>query len=1518
MAGSNNEGQEGTPARNSEKSSCVACQKPDSWSNLVQCDNCQSWWHQLCAGVTGSIAHRRWSCRNCIPAISESSLLTTSSILNRRKKLQLQLLQEQRALDRRARKVREKAREDRLKSQLEEIQAEKDYIDGKFKLLQEDHISDKEEEVRSLISHRSRRKRIETWVENSSRRDDPVSVQLGIMEPEKDKQQQSSGAIQPDASEAHPKQFTPRRSTGTIPKLSVAHPPVFNQPQIDISPMHPAVARGTGRILSTPAGMDTSRSQVQDHVTNDKQCSLPSEMIQQVPGKTVPIIHPHDQNTLPCQQSEPLSHLIQQLGLGPNEHINFTHLLPAYQPTPSQLAARQVMNRDLPTFTGSPAEWPIFISTFINTTLNCGFSPAENLVRLQRCLKGPALEAVRSDLLQPECVPQIMETLRFVYGRPELLLEELLEKIRGIPAPKPDRLETLVDYGVAVKSLSGHLEAAHLHEHLSNPTLLSELVNRLPAHVMYDWAKHCKGLSEVNLKTFGAFMNNVARTVSQVCPSSGVAVKKETNKIKRGTVHAHTELPPERYHPGKRCPKCAGQHYLRDCEDFILSNIEERWNLINSTQICRICLFAHGKRSCRSQNKCGISGCNYRHHTLLHTPSSSPNPPHPSSTVRDSGRSQSGMQNQTPITVQPAASGEILSHRSSERGSLFRIIPITVYGNGKSIDTVAFIDEGSSLTLIEESLVNELNIKGTPQALCLQWTGNMSRIEKDSEIVDLVISGINQQKTNMKETRTVKRLSLPTQTLDYEYLANKYRHLKGLPVGSYVNAVPRILIGVNNLHLTVPLRVKEGQSDEPKAAKTRLGWCIYGGAKSESNIPSISFHACECLKDETLHSMVRNFISQEDAGLTTEITLESEADKRARSILEETTHRIGERFSTRLLWRFDEFELPDSYPMAVKRMECLERKMAKNPRLLENLKKQLEDYQAKGYAHLATETELRNSDPRRTWYLPLGVVVNPKKPEKVRMIWDASATVNGISLNTMLLKGPDELIPLPWILFRFRQYPVAVTADISEMFHQIMIDPVDQQAQRFLWRSDPRSSPEIYVMNVATFGATCSPAAAQFVKNKNAREFRNSYPRAVEGITQRHYVDDYADSFETSEEATRVSSEVRLIHAAGGFNIRGWRSNDTNVLVSLGESTAQQSKTLDLELRSYERVLGMHWLPEEDVLGYSTTLPQELHDIIKLRNRPTKRQVLRCLMSFFDPLGLLAAFILHGKVLLQDIWRSGIEWDEVIVDEAFEKWQRWTDQFEHVSKLRIPRCYFDKVTRVHYQQMELHIFVDASEDAYAAAGYFRIPSGPGMFECTLVAAKNKVAPLKHWSIPRLELQAAVTGARLRKFISDGHSVAAQRVVYWSDSSTVLAWIRSDHRRFSQFVACRVGEILSSTNVSEWRWVPSRFNVADHATKWGQGPPLWSDDTWFKGPNFLWGPEEDWPQPKIPKTTTEELRVSCVHSAVVAMESVVTFTNFSKWERLVRTMAYVYRYGNTTIVTRRQSSTKFVNTSSLHS
>lgn len=88
----------------------------------------------------------------------------------------------------------------------------------------------------------------------------------------------------------------------------------------------------------------------------------------------------------------------------------------------TQIAARHVVAKSLPTFNGRPEDWPMFISRFNNSTETCGFSNQENLDRLQNCLRGSALEAVRSRLLSADSVPDIIEVLRMLYGRPELII----------------------------------------------------------------------------------------------------------------------------------------------------------------------------------------------------------------------------------------------------------------------------------------------------------------------------------------------------------------------------------------------------------------------------------------------------------------------------------------------------------------------------------------------------------------------------------------------------------------------------------------------------------------------------------------------------------------------------------------------------------------------------------------------------------------------------------------------------------------------------------------------------------------------------------------------------------------------------------------------------------------------------------------------------------------------------------------------------------------------------------------
>lgn len=121
------------------------------------------------------------------------------------------------------------------------------------------------------------------------------------------------------------------------------------------------------------------------------------------------------------------------------------------------------------------------------------------------------------------------------------------------------------------------------------------------------------------------------------------------------------------------------------------------------------------------------------------------------------------------------------------------------------------------------------------------------------------------------------------------------------------------------------------------------------------------------------------------------VQLESAEDKRARGILERTTKRIGDRYETGLLWKNDNPSFPDSYPMALRRLKQLEKKLETNPDLRQNVGKQIVEYQEKGYAHLATPEEIAATDPGKAWYLPLNVVLN--------LVWDAAAAVQGVSLN---------------------------------------------------------------------------------------------------------------------------------------------------------------------------------------------------------------------------------------------------------------------------------------------------------------------------------------------------------------------------------------------------------------------------------------------------------------------------------------------------------------------------------------
>lgn len=830
---------------------------------------------------------------------------------------------------------------------------------------------------------------------------------------------------------------------------------------------------------------------------------------------------------------------------------------------------------------------------------------------------------------------------------------------------------------------------------------------------------------------------------------------------------------------------------------------------------------------------------------------------------------------------------------STKPQSLFRILPVVLYNEGKSVSVFAFIDEGSEITLLEDSIAKQLGVKGHVKPLTLQWTGNVKRSESQSQEVNFAISGKgNSTRFDLRHARTVNCLVLPSQRLNYNELAQRYPHLRGLPMESYGTVQPKLLIGLDNLRLGVPLRLREGGPSDPIAAKCRLGWTVYGSNNSTSSRASLNFHvAAAADPDRLLNQQLRDFFTIEDSVLLNrnEI-LESDEDRRARKILEATTRRVGNSFETGLLWRTDNPAFPSSYQMAMNRLIGLERKFVKEPSLGDRVREQIHDYERKGYAHKATQAELKSADKSRMWFLPLGVVQHPRK-NKVRLIWDAKATVEGVSFNSKLLKGPDLLTPLLAVLSSFRQFPVAVCGDIREMFHQIQIREQDRLSQCFLWRDSPTDDVQIYIMDVATFGSTCSPVSAQFIKNLNAEQFSEQYPRATVAIVKKHYVDDYLDSFKTIQEAIEVVKEVKFVHSKGGFDIRNFLSNSAEVLQGIGVVSMDTPKELALERgESIESVLGMMWMPNEDCFRYTVTLREDLRFVLDESHVPTKREILKVVMSLFDPLGLIAFFLIHGKIIIQGIWAAGTGWDEAVDENFSRQWRQWIECFDLLNTLRIPRCYFS-VPITCSSRIEAHVFVDASEAAYCCVVYFRHVSKSDV-QVALVGAKSKVAPLKTLSIPRLELKAAVLGVQYLQTVLNNHSYKISQHYLWTDSTTVLAWILSDHRRFQKFVAVRVGEILTLSDPQDWRWIPTKINVADKATKWGNGPEFQVSSPWFRGPAFLYQGEEHWPKQRHPVSTKEELRP--VHSHWTSTP-VIDVSRFGRWERMHRAIAYVLRY-----------------------
>ncbi|XP_067635662.1 uncharacterized protein [Eurosta solidaginis] len=227
------------------------------------------------------------------------------------------------------------------------------------------------------------------------------------------------------------------------------------------------------------------------------------------------VFHAHswnNNNIVSSEQQSPIvaSHYAPQRNYITGSHptnlppYNFSYIYPtagaslnAPLSSPIQNSQTQMLmpayNRklqDLPQFSGSPEEWPMFIVAFRETTNMFSYTNVENLLRLQKSLKGDARSKVESLLIHPSSVNTLISSLEFHFGRPEVLIRSQLAKARAFPSITSGKVHEIVNLSAMVTNLVAFLENAGALPHLSNPTLLDELVSKLPIYKREGWARH--------------------------------------------------------------------------------------------------------------------------------------------------------------------------------------------------------------------------------------------------------------------------------------------------------------------------------------------------------------------------------------------------------------------------------------------------------------------------------------------------------------------------------------------------------------------------------------------------------------------------------------------------------------------------------------------------------------------------------------------------------------------------------------------------------------------------------------------------------------------------------------------------------------------------------------------------------------------------------------------------------------------------------------------------------------------
>ena len=1171
---------------------------------------------------------------------------------------------------------------------------------------------------------------------------------------------------------------------------------------------------------------------------------------------------------------------------------------------------------ELPIFDGEPKKWFDFWDVF-NAAIHTrsDLAEIEKLQYLKGQLKGAALKLIDGFRLTAVNYEMVLEMLHDAYGDRDAIIDAHIIELVELSSPCDSSVQAIEIFRTDMESHLRELEALGIemtkYGRVLSPLLMKKLPSKWKENIIRNTGSRHPTLDELRASLGAEMLTMKATEVDQA--GDRAQVNKYQRKEKPWTKKTLVSQAERAV-----CELCTGDHHLQDCQDFEAMDLDQRLCTCRTHGLCFRCLRGgHLAAHCRSFPGCNVDGCKGKHHTLLHA--EHVNGRSSGTTNQQSHHSEHNNRDKQASQQYNRALSTAANNIAKAKVMVFQTVPVYVETGLKRLKLNALLDPCSDSSYISQEAADELGVTGTP------WTFELTTVKGAEEVkmkkAPVTIASVDNYQTKMEiNVFVTEDLVGSTDAFDWSKAKKQWTHMADIPFPALGKKKVDVLIGVTpeTMCLFTPEKQAKGESQEPVAVKTPFGWTAFGPVEADLVLhqEKMKKRAGVTKFVRTMRTTVNKLSVEEEISAMRDMTemdlmgIKTEEEMAPSHLERITIDRVktsikhdGERYEVAVPWRDAAPDLPSNYASAESRLVKLERSLLRNPDadLPAKYDEIFASYVDKGYLVKLTGSDV---EPAREdgWFLPhFPVIRNDKSSTRVRVVYDAAAKYKGTSLNSQIFPGPSLYNDMTEVLLRFRQHPVALVGDVSEMFLQVRLSEDDKKYHRLLWRSmDMNSEPQIYEAQRWLFGNAAAPFCTQLVIQENAKEHHPEYPVAADVVLNNFYMDDALTSYRTEAEALEAKEQLVQLMNIAGMKIHKWMSNSEEVLANIPDDERAAVGKMDLRKDDSPcvKTLGVRWMAEQDMFAIKITEATECF-------RFTKRNCLRRMATVFDPLCFFAPYLITAKILFQQTWEEGIDWDDQMPAGVEKEWREWFKGLKDLEAIEVPRCMHPFGTEVEILSQSLHVFSDASERAYAAAVYMVTETTTGERSSVLVLARARVAPTKtKQTIPRLELVAAVLGLRLAKKVCKATEMPLKEVHFWCDAMDVLCWLRNDVRRFQTFVANRVAEIKDSTDPDQWQHCPGSLNSADLPTRGLTATELIHSQRWWTGPEFLVKDEKHWPVKKnFGSESCDQTEFRREHKNKVTLVSSVKFEEdsrlnpsaFSSWTRLKRVTAWIFRY-----------------------